>query len=182
VLNKRRCHLAVPLTFKYKRSLLRTVGCMSRREGGSVLTGLWPHDATIPVTLHDPQLHHKVLPTIQKSIILRILHITSRPGCPPALFHPSVQRLTLVYHDIWNASQLHSLEEVRLPRLQGLTVDIPDPKLLVTLRLVETPVLSLGLICRFHCSHGLYVPEVKTSWAGSVICLLPGSARWGYPT
>jgi len=89
---------------------------------------------------------------IQKSTTLRTLHIHPTYGNAPALFHPSVRHLSIVYPSPRYKSQtsVYSLEEVRMPRLQDITIDTPHPKALMQLELIETPLTSLHLKCRPH--------------------------------
>jgi len=102
---------------------------------------------------------------IEKSTTLRTLHlrVTPRNENPPVLYHPTVQCLSIIYPKPWEPNQFCSLEGVRLPRLQDLTIDASDPHQLVELKLVEAQVVLLRLICRPCWSH---------SWVDGVVCLL----------
>ena len=144
---------------------------------------IWPDSLlqrlqTLEVTLsHEPQVQSEFWAIIQKSNTLRTLHITLTYGSPPVLSHPSVQRLSIAYPYSWDDSQSHSLEELRLPHLQELTIHTWAPKPLMNLKLVETPVLSLRLICKPRWSYGDIDPAVDSSWVDGVVCLLRSTFR-----
>jgi len=161
---------ANPKRFKLADKKLTTL-----RLDSSTAPRIWPDSLlqrlrTIEVTLnHDPQVLHEHWTIIQKSTSLHTLHIIPSWRSVPVLSHPSVQCLSIFYFD---TNQSCSLEEVRLPRLQDLIIDTSLPKPLTKLKLVETPVLALRLICRPRWSYGEIDPSVDISWVDSVICLL----------
>lgn len=161
---------ASPKRFKLADKKLTTL-----RLDSSPGPRIWPDSLlqrlrTIEVTLnHDPRVLHEHWTIIRKSTSLHTLHIIPSWGSAPVLSHPSLQCLSIFYFD---TNQSCSLEEVRLPRLQDLIIDTSLPKPLTKLKLVETPVLTLRLICRPRWSYGDIDPAVDISWVDSVICLL----------
>ena len=161
---------ASPKRFKLAEKKITTL-----RLDSSPGPRIWPDSLlqrlrTIEVTLnHDPRVLHEHWTIIQKSTSLHTLHIIPCWETAPALSHPSVQCLSIFY---FHPSQSCSLEEVRLPRLQDLIIDTSAPKPLTMLKLIETPVLTLRLICRPRWSYGDIDPVVDISWVDSVICLL----------
>jgi len=166
--------VAGPKRFKLAEKKITTL-----RLDSSTRPRIWPDSLpdsllhrlqTIEVTLgHDPQVLHEHWTIIQKSTSLHTLRIVPSRRTAPALSHPSVQCLSIFYV---GADQSCSLEELRLPHLQELIINTSVPKPLTKLRLVETPVLSLRLICRPRWSYGDIDPAVDISWVDSVICFL----------
>ena len=158
-----------------KRFKLAEKKIINLRLDSSLGPRIWPDSLlqrlrTLEVALnHDSRVLHGYWSIIQKSTSLHTLHIIPRWGTAPALSHPSVQCLSILYFD---SSQSCSLEEVKLPRLQDLIIDTSVSKPLTKLRLVETQVLTLRLICRPRWSYGDIDPVVDISWVDSVICLL----------
>jgi len=114
---------------------------------------------------------------IQKSTGLRALHIIMSSGCAPALSHPSVQHLSIVYPEYWDINQIYCLEEVRMPRLQELIIDTSAPKPLTQLRLIGAPVLSLRLICTPRRVYGNTGQAVDISWVDAVVQFLRSTSR-----
>ena len=161
---------ASPRRFKLAEKNITTL-----RLDSSPRPRIWPDSLlqrlqTIEVTLnHDSRVVHEHWDIIQKSTSLHTLHIFPSWRTAPALSHPSVQCLSICYFD---ANQSCSLEEVRLPRLRELIINTSVPKPLTKLKLVETPVLTLRLICRPRWSYGDIDPAVNISWVDSVVCLL----------
>ena len=143
---------------------------------------IWP-DAllqrlhTLEVALSiDSCAHHEYWTIIQKSTALRTLRITLRKGSPPVLAHPSVRSLSIVYSRSWDARQVRSLEELRLPRLEELVIETADLKPLLELKLVETLVLSLRLtLCRPHWDN--IDPTTTILWVDNVVCFLRSTSR-----
>jgi hypothetical protein len=126
----------------------------------------WPNSLlqrlqTLELTLTDFQ---ECWTIIEKSTTLRTLHLRITPSNvnPLVLYHPSVECLSIVYHYL-RIDQIFSLEGVRLPCLRDLTIDTLDSLLLMKLKLVEAPVVSLRLICRPRWSH---------SWVDEIVCFL----------
>ena len=117
---------------------------------------------------------HDYWAIIQKATTLHALHITLTYESPPILSHPTVQYLSIVS---WDIGQVQSLEELRLPRLQDLTLRTSCLKTLTRLKFVETPVLSLRLICMVHRSYRDLDPSIDSSWVGGVVCLLRSTSR-----
>ena len=112
---------------------------------------------------------------IQKSTTLHSLHITGGYGCTAPLSHPSVRHLSVIYPSHLNSSLVYSLEDVRMPRLRGLSIEAWDPKALMQLKLIDTPVSSLRLAC-----HGLYggVDDLITElWVDATVPLLRSVPR-----
>lgn len=131
---------------------------------------------TLEVALtHEHQVHHKYWAIIQRSTTIHTLHITLSCGSPPSLSHPTVQHLSIFS---WNIGEIQALEELRLPRLQDLTIHALNPKPLMHLKFVETPVLSLRLIlCQSRWSYGNIDPAVGSPWIDGVVCLLRSTPR-----
>ena len=124
---------------------------------------------TLEVTLpRNPEGLHEYWTMIQKSTTLRTLHISLTHGNAPILSHPSIQHLSVVYPDYQYPE--HSLEEVRMPRLQDVVIDTRHPKELRKLKLVETPVKSLHLKCRSPVWD--IDAAVDISWVDSAVHLL----------
>ena len=109
---------------------------------------------------------HECWSMIQKSVALLTLHVNiGFTGAPP-LSHPSCRSLTIAYCDY-----LCSVEEVRMPRLRELTLVTDGSDALTRLTLVNTPVSSLRLTCkwgRFKDTDHV----ARASWVGGAIRLL----------
>ena len=133
---------------------------------------------TLAVRLHgDPVLLHETWSIIQKASNLRELHITPAYGSAPALSHPSIQHLLIIYPECWDINQDYSLEEVRMPRLQTTAIETSCPKPLTQLKLIEAPVMSLRLTCR---PRGLYrntAVASEISWVDGIVHLLRSISR-----
>ena len=117
----------------------------------SFLQRLQTLSVTLPRNARNSEELHEYWTMIRKSATLRALHILETHslethGNAAALFHPSVQHLSLVYPDFGFSE--YSLEKVRMPCLQDVVIDTPNSNALKWLKLVETPVKSLHLICR----------------------------------
>jgi hypothetical protein len=159
--------VASPKRFKLAEKKITTL-----RLDSSPSLQVWPDSLlqrlqTIKVTLnHDPQA---LWTTIQMATSLHTLHIVPSWRTAPSLSHPSVQCLSIFYLD---TNQPCSLEEMRLPCLQDLTISTSVPKPLTQLKLVESPVSSLRLICRPRWSYGTIDPAADISWVNGVVCLL----------
>ena len=124
-----------------------------------------------------PRDIHEYWTLIQKSTHLRAIHIVPNFGIAPALSHPSVRHLSILYPDYWDINQIHRLEEARMPRLQELTIDASVPKQLIQLKLIEAPVLSLRLICgprRVYFDTGR---AVEIPWVDAIVHLLRSTSR-----
>jgi F-box-like len=167
-----------PRKFRLAEKTLTTL-CLHSPPKPSV----WPDSLlrqvhTLEVVLvGGPEALHEYWTIIQRSTTLRSLHITLNCGSAPPLSHSSVQRLSIVCPQFWGTHQIYSLEEVRMPCLQHILIDTSYPKLLTQLKLVETPVLSLRLICRPHASSGDVDPAVDFSWVDGVVRLLRSTFR-----
>ena len=99
----------------------------------------------VGLTAH-PEIFREYWTIIQKSTTLRALRIMPRRGSAPALFHPSFQRLSIIYPDFpYTGNLVYTLEEVKMPPSPRNHHDTLDPEALTQLKLVETPVLSLVL-------------------------------------
>ena len=109
---------------------------------------------------------------IQKSTTLRAIHIYQCNGIAPALSHPSVQRLSIVYPEYWDVNQIYCLEEVRMPRLQELIIETTSPKPLTQLKLNGAPVLSLRLMCTPRRIYGNKGREFGIPWVDAIVHLL----------
>ena len=89
---------------------------------------------------------HECWSIVQNSVALLTLRITVRFTSAPPLSHASCRNLT-IYCDA-----ICSLQEVRMPRLQELTIVTYGSKALMRFTLVDTPISSL----RLTCMGGLY--------------------------
>ena len=124
---------------------------------------------TLEVTLpRNPEGLHEYWTMIQKSTTLRTLHISLTHGNAPVLFHSSIQHLSIAYPDYQHSE--YSLEGVRMPRLREVVIDVPHPKELRKLKLVETPVKSLHLKCKSPVWD--IDAAVDISWVDSAVHLL----------
>ena len=128
-------------------------------------------------TLHvglkgDPVLLHEYCIVIQKACNLRALHITPDRGSAPAVSHPSVPYLSIVYPELWNTNEDYSLEEVKMPRLQALVIEASCPKPLTQLKLIGALVLSLRLTCRPRRIYGNTGVASEISWVDGIVHLL----------
>lgn len=102
--------------------------------------------ATVEVTLTgDHRILQECWKMIQKSTTLHSLHIAEGYGCSAPWSHPTVQRLPVVYPLIPTPTHVHSSGDVRIPRPRDVTIGAWGPKALMQLKLIDTPVLSLGL-------------------------------------
>ena len=105
---------------------------------------------------------------VQKSAALLTLHITMRSGSAPSLSHASCRNLTVAYCD-----GFCSLEEVRMPHLQKLTIVTHTSNALM--RLVDAPISVLQLTCKFP--HADKNQAIRASWVKSAIRLLHSAPR-----
>ena len=124
-----------------------------------------------------PNGDHEYWIAIQKACNLRTLHITPGPGSALALSHPSVQHLSVVYPKLWDINQVHSLEEVKMPRLQTIAIETSCPKPLTRLKLTRVPVLSLRLTCRPRGLYGNTGAPSDISWVDGIVHLLRSISR-----
>ncbi len=115
---------------------------------------------------------HEYWALIQKSPTLRAIHIIQSYGIAPALSHPSVQHLSIVYPEYWDINQIYSLDEVRMPRLQELIIDTMAPKPLTQLKLIGAPVLSFRLTCTPRRLYGNTGGAVDIPWVDAIVHLL----------
>jgi len=120
---------------------------------------------------------HEYWALIQKSSNLRSIHIVQSHGIAPALSHPSVQHLSILYPEYWDVNQIYSLEEVRMPRLQELVIDTSAPKPLTQLKLIGAPVLSLRLVCTPRAVYANTGGAVEIPWVDAVVHLLRSTSR-----
>jgi len=164
--------IANPVMFKLDEKKLTTLRLFTPPK-----LSVWPDSLlqriqTLEVRVTgDPGAHHEYWTIIQKSTTLRALHITPNYGCNPTLSHPSVRQLSLIYFQWWTSLQM-SLEEVRMPRLRDLHIDTANVSPFMQLKLVETPVLSLRLICRPHGAYGEKCWPFGVSWVEGIVHFL----------
>ena len=144
------CHPWNKITEKLTGKILTTLCLLWTDRAPPLPDSLLQRLQTLNVTLPNNRLNseglHEYWTMFQKSTTLRTLHISETHGSAAALFHPSVQHLSLVYPDC--EYLVYALEEVRMPRLQDIVIDALYPNALMQLKLVETPVKSLHLKCR----------------------------------
>ncbi len=108
---------------------------------------------------------------VQKSVALLTLHVNMYFIRAPPLSHPSCRSLTIAYYD-----SLSSVEEVRMPRLQELTLVTYGSNTLNRLTLVDTPVSSLRLTCKWGQFEDID-QDVRASWVDGAICILRSTPR-----
>ena len=108
---------------------------------------------------------------VQKSVALLTLHVNIHFPSAPLISHPSCRNLVIVHCDA-----ICSVEEVRMPRLQGLTIVASGPNAFMRLTLVDTPVSSLRLICKTRQFEEIS-PAERASWVGGAIRLLRSTPR-----
>ena len=114
--------------------------------------------------------HHECWSTVQKSVALLTLRVNLYHMSAPPLFHPSCRNLTIAYCD-----SRCSVEEVRMPLLQELTIT-NGYNALTRLTLVDTPVSSLRLTCKWSQFETIGQAE-RTAWVGGAIRLLRSTPR-----
>jgi len=108
---------------------------------------------------------------VQKPVALLTLHVNMYFMNAPLLSHPSCRNLTIAYCD-----SLCSVEKVRMPRLQELTIATNGSNALARLTLVDTPVSSLRLTCKWGQFEDIDQVE-RASWVGGAIRLLRSTPR-----
>lgn len=140
----------------------------------SFLQGL--HTLEVRLT-GDPGDTHECWTLIQKLPTLRSIHIIQYPGTAPALSHPSARHLSIVYPEYWDINQIYCLEEVRMPRLQELTINTSVPKPLTQLKLIGAPVVSLRLICTPRTVYANTDQAVEIPWVNAIVDLLGSTSR-----
>ena len=170
--------IATPIKFKLSEKRLTTLHLYSPPKPPAWPDSLLQRLQTLDVKLNgDPAHLHEYWTIIQKSCTLRTLRIAPNYGSVPALCHPSVQQLSIVYPEFWNITQVYSLEEVRMPRLQDIIIETSGPKPLTQLRLIEAPVSSLRLICRPRGMYGNNDAIPKVSWVDGIVHILRSTSR-----
>ncbi len=144
------CHPWDKLTEKLTGKIITTLCLLWTDRAPTLPNSLLQRLQTLNVTLPRNTTNsvglHEYWTMIQQCTTLRTLHISETHGNAAALFHPSVQHLSLVYPDC--EYSVYALEEVRMPRLQDVVIDALYPNALMQLKLVGTPVKSLHLKCR----------------------------------
>jgi hypothetical protein len=124
-----------------------------------------------------PGDNHEYWTLIQKSTNLHTIHIVQGSGVAPALSHPSVQHLSILYPEYWDINQIYGLEEVRMPRLQELIIDTSTSKPLTQLKLIGAPILSLRLICKPRSVFANTSGAVEIPWVNAIVHLLRSMSR-----
>ena len=135
---------------------------------------IWPESLlrrlqTLEVTLTG--MNGRDWSMVQQSVALLTLRVNIYVISAPSLSHASCRSLTIVYCDL-----LCSVEEVRMPGLQELTIDRCDSSALELLTLVDTPVSSLRLTHIRGPLEDVHQAE-GASWVGGVIRLLRSTPR-----
>ena len=170
--------IATPTKYKLDEKRLTTLRLYSPPKPPAWPNSLLQRLQTLDLNLNgDPLLLNEYWTVIQKSCTLRTLHITASCGSAPALCHPSVRHLSIVYPEFWNINQTYCLEEVRMPRLQDITIETSGPKPLTQLQLIEAPVLSLRLICRPRRMYWNAYLAFETSWIDGIVHILRSTFR-----
>ncbi len=109
---------------------------------------------------------HECWSMVQKSVALLTLHVNIYVVSAPPLSHPSCRSLIITHCD-----PFCSVEEVRMPRLQELTIVTYGLNAVTRLTLVDTPVSSLRLTCKGGQFENVDQAE-QASWVGGAIRLL----------
>ena len=170
--------MANPTEFKLAEKKITTLRLHSPPKPPVWPDSLLQRLQTLEVWINgDPAALHEYWAVIQKSTTLRALHITPSCGSAPTLSHASVRHLSVVYPEFWNTNQTYTLEEVRMPRLQDITIDTANPKPLTQLKLIEAPILSLRLICRPRMLYRSTDLAVGISWVDGIVHLLHSTPR-----
>ena len=170
--------IATPTNFKLEEKRVTTLHLYS-----SPKLPAWPDSflqrlQTLDVRLiSGPALLHEYWTIIQKSCTLRTLRIAPSYGSAPALCHPSVQRLSLVYPKSQDIDQVYCLEEVRMPRLQDIIIKTSVPNPLTQLKLIEAPVSSLRLKCRRREIYENEDAASEISWVDGIVHILRSTSR-----
>ena len=165
--------LANPVIYKLSEKMLTTLHFRCRPKSQAWPESLLRRLHTLGFWLTSaPGVHHECRTMIQKSTSLLALHITIRDGHVPLLSHASCRNLTIGYND-----DTCSLEGVRMPRLQELTIVSYSPNTLMQLTLAGTPISSLLLICNPTWPYVGTTERVDKSWVNGVIHLLRSAPR-----
>ncbi len=169
------CHPWDKVTEKLTGKILATLCLLWTDRAPTLPNSLLQRLQTLNVTLPNNARHseglHEYWTMIQRCTTLRTLHIHETHGNAAALFHPSVQHLSLVYPNY--ECPVYALEEVRMPRLQHVVIDTLCPNALMQLKLVETPVKSLHFKCRAPIWN--IDTAVDISWVDSAVHFLRSS-------
>lgn len=159
-----------PAKYKLSEKVLTTLRFKCRPETRIWPESFWPQLQSLEVTVEGRlQACPNCSAAIQKSIALLTLHITLRYSSVLLLSHASCRNLTILFCD-----GLCSLEEVRMPRLQELTIVTYNSDALMRLTLMATPISFLRLTCELY---GDTDQAVRVSWVGSTIRLLRSTLR-----
>ena len=162
-----------PTKFGLDKKRITTLHLYSPPKWPALPDSLLQRLQTLYVGLNgDPVILHQYCLAIQKACNLRTLHITPGCGSAPAVSHPSVQYLSIVYPELWNINEGYSLEEVKMPRLQTIVIEASCPKPLTQLKLTGAPVLSLRLTCTPRRIYGNTDADPEISWVDGIVHLL----------
>ena len=161
-----------PARYMLSEKMITTLRVRSQQE-----MHIWPESLlrrlqTLEVTL--PYLggaDHECWSMVQKSVALLTLHVNVYFMNAPLLSHASCRSLTMTFCDY-----LSSVEEVRMPRLQELTIVTCCSDALMRLTLVDTPVFSLRLLHLGDPFADIRQAE-HASWVGGAIRLLHSTPR-----
>ena len=162
-----------PTKFNLDKKMITTLHLYSPPRSPTA----WPDSLlqrlqTLDVRVHNPIYLNEYWVVIQKACNIRTLRITQGYGSAPALSHPSVQHLSIVYPKFWHTNQDISLKELKMPRLQTIDIETSCPKSLAQLKLIEAPVLSLRLTCRPPKMYGNTDVASEISWVDGIVHLL----------
>jgi len=111
---------------------------------------VWPDSSlqrlhTLEVNLTNwPGDIHKYWTLIQNSTNLCSIHIVPCGGTAPALPHPSVQHLSILYPECWDVNRVYCLGEVRMPCLQGLIIDTSAPQTAYAIEADWSPIVVIA--------------------------------------
>ena len=158
----------------------KTVTTLRLRCEESLALPIWPESLlrrlqTLELVLtNDIEARHGGLAIVKKSTALLTLSIIMSFNFygSSSLSHASCRNLTITYH-----SNQCSLEEIRMPRLQELTIVTYTPQGLLRLTLVDTSISSLQLTWIFLRPYEDLDQAARVAWVDDTIRLLRSSPR-----
>ena len=156
----------------------KMVTTLRLRCEASLALPIWPESLlrrlqTLELVLpNDLEARRGGLAIMKKSTALLTLHIIMTFDGACSLSHASCQNLTITY-----SSYQCSLEEIRMPRLQALTIVTYTFKGLSRLTLVDTSISSLQLTWMFPGSYEDLDQAARVGWVDDAIRLLRSAPR-----
>ena len=156
----------------------RTITTLRFKCQESLALPIWPESllrrlqALEALLMSDLRALRGFLTIVQKSTALLTLHIATMFDSISSLSHASCRNLTITYF-----FRECSLEEIRMPRLQELTIVAWTSDGLLKLTLVDTSISSLQLTCNFKTPYEGLDPAIRVSWIDDTIRLLRSAPR-----